>query len=100
MAHHNRALVTHSPEQSEALALISPEYVASTDCVQQAEAVAAETHRTLAQARPAVATAMQNRSVSPLLPVVHYWSWCGCPPSKIHLRFDCGPIPTLLQTTR
>ena len=47
------------PEQSEALALISLEEVASADCVQQAEAVA--------EARSAVATAKENRSGTSLL---------------------------------
>ena len=49
------------PEQSEALALISPEDVASTDCVQQAEA--------LAKARSALATVKENLSGTSLLPM-------------------------------
>ena len=49
------------PEQSQALALISQD-VSSPECVQQAEVLAAESNRTLAQARSAVASAKQNRS--------------------------------------
>ena len=46
--------------QCQALALIS-EDVSSPECVQQAEVLAAEANRTLAQARSAVASAKQNR---------------------------------------
>ena len=49
------------PEQSHALALIY-EDVSSPECVQQAEVLAAEANRTLAQGRSAVASAKQNRS--------------------------------------
>ena len=48
-------------EQSQALALIS-ENASSPECVQEAEVLAAEANRTLAQARSAVASAKQNRS--------------------------------------
>ena len=50
------------PEQSQSLALISPEDVASTECDQQAEALAVEAGRTLAQARSPVAMAKRSRS--------------------------------------
>ena len=49
------------PEQSQVLALTSDD-VSSPECVQQAEALAAEAFRTLAQARSAVASAKENRS--------------------------------------
>ena len=49
------------PEQSQAVALISDD-ASSPECVQQAEALVAEANRTLAQPRPAVAPAKQNRS--------------------------------------
>ena len=49
------------PEQSQALALTSDD-VSSPECVQRAEVLVAETNRTLAQARSAVASAKQNRS--------------------------------------
>ena len=49
------------PEQRQALALIY-EDVSSPDCVQQAEVLAAEADRTLAQARSAVASAKQHHS--------------------------------------
>ena len=59
------------PEQSAALALIS-EDVSSPECVQQAEVLAAEANRTLAQARSAVASAILSRSgfFLPTLPPV------------------------------
>ena len=49
------------PEQSQALALVSDD--SSPEYVQQADVMAAEVNRTLAQARSAVASAKQNRSV-------------------------------------
>ena len=49
------------PQESQSLALIS-EDVSSPECVQQAELLAAEANRKLAQARSAVAAAKQNRS--------------------------------------
>ena len=49
------------PEQSQALALLSGD-VSSPECVQQAEVLAAEANRRLAQVRSAVASAKQNRS--------------------------------------
>ena len=49
------------PEQSQVLALTSDD-VSSPECVQLAEVLVAEANRTFAQARPAVASAKQNRS--------------------------------------
>ena len=49
------------PDKSQALALVSDD-VSTPQCVQQAEVLAAEANRTLAQARSAVASAKQNRS--------------------------------------
>ena len=49
------------PEQSQASAVIS-EDVPTPECLQQADMLAAEANRTLAQARSAVTSAKQNRS--------------------------------------
>ena len=49
-------------EQSQTLALLSPDDVTLADCVQQAEALAVEANRTLAPARTATAAAKQHRS--------------------------------------
>ena len=49
------------PQQSQALVLRS-EDMSSPECVQQSEVLAAEAHRTMAQARSAVASAKKNRS--------------------------------------
>ena len=57
---HHLLLKTFFSEQSEVLALISDD-VSSPECVQQAEVLAAEANRTLAQPRSVVASAKQNR---------------------------------------